>query len=69
MSVPVLIAWIIFSLVFVGGIFLFAVLIALAGGLATALGWGERGFLMLLLAPPVTLFVILQVAHFGFHVI
>ena len=69
MSVLVLIAWIIFSLVFVGGIFLFAVLIALAGGLATALGWGERGFLMLLLAPPVTLLVILQVAHFGLHLI
>lgn len=32
MSVSVLIAWIIFCLVFVGGIFLFAVLIALAGG-------------------------------------
>lgn len=69
LSVPVLIAWIIFSIVFVGGIFLFAVLIAVAGSLTTALGWGERGFLMLLLAPPVTLLIILQVAHFVLHVI
>lgn len=33
------------------------------------LAGGERGFLMLLLAPPVTLLAILQVAHFVLHII
>ena len=70
MSVPVLVAWIIFSLVFIGGLFLSIVLAAVVCHFAFYFGKSERGVAWIFTGFDLALIAIaVCVAHFGFHVI
>lgn len=70
LSVPVLIAWIIFSLVLVGGLFLSIVLAAVICQFAFSFGKSERGVAWIFTGFDLALIAVaVCVAHFVLHVI